>query len=126
MSLNGEINYSCLYDPQEWHGDADSSPSLAQIETHVQHYLSLPPRHKEMLLSPLEIAYANKYDTIRSNHFHGSVLDYLPEELRGLQDDVDASSRGLGGMGALMQSYRVILVDHGPQRLRRVPDLSAC
>ncbi|CAO1636186.1 unnamed protein product [Jaminaea pallidilutea] len=71
---------------------------IHKIETHVQHYLSLPTRHKEMLLSPLEIAYADKYDTIRSNHFNSSVLDYLPEELRGLQDDVDASSRGLGGM----------------------------
>lgn len=76
-----------------------------------------------MLLSPLEIAYANKYDTIRSNHFNGSVLDYLPEELRGLQDDVDASSRGLGGMGALMQSDSR---DLEPRRLRRLCTLAAC
>lgn len=122
MSLNRNRNYSGLCDQRGKHNDAYSLSSPAQIETHVQHYLSLPTRHKEMLLSPLEIAYANKYDTIRSNHFNGSVLDYLPEELRGLQDDVDASSRGLGGMGALMQSDTRHLE---PRRLRRVSDLAA-
>lgn len=53
-----------------------------------------------MLVSPLERAYLRKYASIRATHFNTSILDYLPESLRGLADDAldEEPGSSAGGM----------------------------
>ncbi|CAO1614778.1 unnamed protein product [Parajaminaea phylloscopi] len=60
---------------------------IHKVEANAQYYLSLPSQRLSILLSPLEVAYAKKYTSIRNSHLSASVLDYLPEGLRGLTDE---------------------------------------
>ncbi|PWN35269.1 Sld5-domain-containing protein [Meira miltonrushii] len=49
-------------------------------------------------LSELERGYAVKFNQIRSQHFHSSVLDFLPETMQSLEDRAASGSSGRGDM----------------------------
>lgn len=70
---------------------------LDKIERHAQ-FVSQDQRSRDNL-SELERGYAVKYAQICSQHFHASVLDFLPESMRSLDDKAGSGASGLGDMG---------------------------
>lgn len=52
-----------------------------------------------ILLADQKVSSFNRFDQIRSQHFHSSVLDFLPEAMQSLQDRAASGSSGRGDMG---------------------------
>lgn len=69
---------------------------LAKIERYAQ-FVSQDQRSRDDL-SELERGYAVKFAQICSQHLHASVLDFLPESMRSLDDKAGSGASGLGDM----------------------------
>lgn len=67
-----------------------------QIERHAAH-LALEASHRRNL-SQLERGYALKYADMAASHYTSAVLDFLPDNMRGLDDRAPGGPRG--DMGA--------------------------
>lgn len=74
-------------------------PRLTQIEKHAAHLMA--HRSEQQRLSDVELGYARRYHQLNSDHFHSTVLQFLPEPMRGMQDAAPGAAPGstAGGMG---------------------------
>ncbi|WFD46500.1 GINS complex subunit [Malassezia furfur] len=71
---------------------------LAKIETYAAYIMS--HRSEQQRLSDIELGYARRFHQLNTDHFQSTVLQFLPEPMRGLDDAAPgaASSNAPGGM----------------------------
>ncbi|WFD39751.1 GINS complex subunit [Malassezia japonica] len=94
---------------------------LAKIEKHAAHLMA--HRSEQQRLSDVELGYARRYHQLNSDHFHSTVLQFLPEPMRGMQDAAPGAAPGstAGGMVTAPNLDAPVFVycreDCGPLRL---------
>lgn len=77
---------------------------LAKIERFAAHISG--DEESQVRLSAPELGYVRRYAQLTADHLSATVLQHLPEDMRGLNDPTPGAPGGAGNMGAWLLTVR--------------------